>query len=446
MKKTLLNNLKLIAFGMVFAISLSYVHATYWAGNGNAYSDPTTPASGCTSTTGTATPPQCNTPALPLNVSTLDQIKPKGGCAVSNCGGLSLLKTFVVELNAEFDGTVFLNGIVGAGTGSMATNSTVRFGGIDPTGNPQPVSIAMSGGLSANTLLQSGVLANSGGNLPICSDQNGYVTLCDITYVCSNLSGGPYTTVPPNYTQNPDGTCTQNPKEFLAEIPYQKFDSYPLLYGNVSGGNIQDHVATPPGNTYLPLVDSIGFYNGCGPTIGCTEWLHNEIPGVIPTSFSDSGAQLINGAQAGTYSFSIKSTGNIGIKGKYYPATNNIGADFYLRICHSDCSNSNFPNSDWPGQWIEMDNNSSILMHEEYPVAGDTTVNDGNRFNTNGSSYDYVPYTLNFQKTISLLTGDHVYVYALIYGSSERGPVDFTNFYYSIDAGSTEFKIIETNY
>jgi hypothetical protein len=430
MKKTLLTNLKFIAFGIALAISISYAYAAYWNGSDTIYSDPTTtPSAGNLDT--------------PINVSALDQIK---------IGGLSLKKSFWALKAAQFTGQTFLSGVLGAGTnGSFPNSSTVRFGGIDLSGNKQIVPITMSGGLGVSQALAAASLVNSAGTSTICSDQNGKVVLCDApATVCPNVAGGPYTTVPPGYQQNPDGTCGKAPKQFLASIAYQKFDSYPALYGNVSGGLMQNHVGQPPGVSPIPLADSIGIYNGpsgCESTTGCNEWISNQIPAVKATSFSPSGALLIDGAEAGTYNFSIISSLKLGIIGKYPDDVNLIGADLYLRICNVNSVCNNYPNSAWDGQWIAMDGDASTYSHEQYPVTGDTKMDFAKYLPYGGDRYSYTDrYNLNFQKTLQLGTGDKVYIYALIYGSSYRSAASFNRFSYSIDASSTQFKIIETGY
>lgn len=414
MKKTLLTNLKYIAFGVVMAVGISYAYAA-WGTPSGTYTDPTGA-------------PTSNNADTPLNVGPLDQIKSGGSCIAGNCGGLSLGGSFIASQNAEFDGQVFLHGIVGADSnGVFPASSTVQFGGLDSKGYMHSTNITMSGGLAAATL-KSAALVNSAGTSALCADASGNVVFCTITDMCSNIAGA-QTTVPVGDQQNSDGSCTAIPKHFLAVIPYQKYTN-PNFVGNVINGQMQDHVPQAPGVTQIPLVDQIGFYNGNQGS----NWIYNQIPGMLPTDFNPNGTQLLAVGQAGSYTFKISSDGNVGIQGKFAgDIYNAIGVDFYMKI-----------NS----QWIRMDNASSTMNHEAYPVPGKNIADFGSSSaqsavtNGNGTTWKYIPYSLRFNQTFTLSPGDTVDVYAFIYGSSYR-PSSNNNFSYSIDASNTTYDITE---
>lgn len=436
LKKTLLTNLKYIAFGVVIAVSMSYAYAA-WGTPAGTYADPS------------GTPPASNTDT-PLNVSSIDQVKSIGSCIAGNCGGLSITGAFLASKNAEFDGSLFIHGIAGAGTnGVFPASSTVRFGGVDSVGISHPTSVTASGMLATSAKFQSNTLVNSDGTKTLCSDVDGNVTFCDVVDMCTNIPGA-QSAVPSGDIQNADGTCTKAPKRFYSAISYKQYDSYPdTIVGGIVNGQFTMHVPDTVINGVIqgriPLVAQIGLYNGpvsCQALNGCSEWVHNEIPGVVPTSFTSDGSRLMTVAEDGTYHIKVTASGQIGIKGKFSNDNQTIGSDFYMKVNN---------------QWIRMYDNfaPNTGNHEEYPVTGKTLFDfakvfpstaDSNGQGGKGDQYQYVPYSIHFDETFPLHRGDTVDIYALIYGYSRRSDLfnsSLNNFYYSFDEGGTVFDITE---
>jgi hypothetical protein len=450
MKKTLLTNLKFIAFGIVFAISLSYVHAIYyWNSGDGVYSNPA------------GTPPASNT-ATPFNVSILDQVKPRGSCAPYNCGGLILNGGFLAGLDAQLDGTTFLNSIVGGGNGTMSPNSTIRFGGTDIHNAVQSASLTMSGGLTTPSLLKSGVLANAAGNRPICSDQNGYVVLCDApAAVCSNVSGGPYTTVPADYQANPDGTCSKKKLEFFAVLSQNKtvknFSSNPNAV--VNGHPVCHAFSTY--NCWPVWTATLGF-----DTDNPNGWFKNDISGIQPTGLDSASTQLLSYAQPGSYDVNINIQGSIGISAKYPNDDNIVSANFYMVVNRGKTTEQWIPLSTTYAQSGSSFWTALVEPYPRPPAVGtdmqpvNVTANNSTGADSLGNNqylgtrYIYAPYTLAFKKTLQLGQGDTIDLVTFVYGASLAtgfgGNVNgagssFNNFFYTVqeDQGSS-FDIIET--
>ncbi len=428
LKKTIINNLKYIAVGMVVAISISYAYAA-WGTPAGTYTDPT------------GTPP-ANNIDMPLNVGATDQVKSIGSCVAGNCGGLSLNGAFLASENAQFNQQVFFNGVLGGGTAPLASASAVRFGGTDSAGYTQGASIVTSGGVNATVSMQGSTLANADGTKTLCADSGGHIVFCNIVDLCSNIPGT-QTTVPAGDLQNKDGTCSPAPKEFLAFVYGAQYNN-PNIIGNVGGsagtGNIQ---YTVPGTVdVVPYVDQMGLYDDVR---GSNNWVYDNVPGVTAMTFTGD-TRLLTVGEAGSYDISIADQGTIGIQGKFPSDANVIGADFYLKV---------------NGQYYRLDNNSSTLPHEQYPVPGKSKTDFAGYFTDtgNGNTVKTVPFNFAFDQTFQLNPGDTVDMYAFFYGTSTRnsffdsggvfsgGPFsngNFNNFYDSIQENQATFKIIET--
>jgi hypothetical protein len=147
MKKTLLTNLKFIAFGLVIALSI------------NAYAAWTAP-------TGSA---PANNVDVPLHVGP-DQIKIDAPASPNNSGGLSV-GSFIANQNAEFDQQVFFNGMIRGGNGSTA-DSQVSFGD-----SSHVVNANVKGDTSAKGLLTNNSLSNTQATT-LCAATDGTISLC----------------------------------------------------------------------------------------------------------------------------------------------------------------------------------------------------------------------------------------------------------------------------
>jgi hypothetical protein len=151
MKKTLLTNLKFIAFGLVVAAGISVAAAGTWNGP-------------------TATAP-ANNVDVPIHVGP-DQRKTTGNCTSFNCGGLSV-GAFSVFQNAEFDDQVYFNGMIRGGAPIPATtDSKVTFGD-----GGHLVNGVTTGDLNATGALQSQAISNTQ-STPVCAASDGTIYLC----------------------------------------------------------------------------------------------------------------------------------------------------------------------------------------------------------------------------------------------------------------------------
>ncbi len=157
MKKTLLTNLKYIAFGLV-VIGMANIAAAFstWSG----------PVGTLPGTSGFANI------GIPVNVGTVSQTKE---------GGLSV-NTFSSLQQAAFNQQVFINGTVkGAGVGP---STILRIGGTDSLGTNRVVSATVTGGIKATGAIKEGFVAkttNNGSTSKLCATSYGTVFLCGTT-------------------------------------------------------------------------------------------------------------------------------------------------------------------------------------------------------------------------------------------------------------------------
>lgn len=395
--KNIFQNIQYVVVGSIVALALSYgVQAASFK-------------------TPSGTPPAGNTPT-PLNVGLTDQVKQ---------GGLSVT-TFISRANAELDGTTYFGGVLHAD----ATNpgNLIAFGGTDPKGIVRSVAFAISGGFQNTGSLASTPLSNTKLS-PVCADPNGKLILCAASDMCTNITGT-QTTVPSGYVRNGDGTCNRALKRFYSvnttDITAENFSN------NVVDSKVTYHI--PGQKTGYPLVAIFGLNNDFP-----YGWRIDDIANVKDTGFKSGnitslsqagGTALISPAEAGSYNFKISSQGKLGIQGKFASDANYIGVDFYMRIQHTSSAD----------QWIRLDNETSKNVngtpHEPYPVSDKTSTDfgvffdgDSNQVNPffglnfggTGDKYFYIPYSFDFQKTITLNQGDIVNVYAFVYGISTTG-------------------------
>jgi hypothetical protein len=418
LKKTLITNIALIAFGIVTAIGLSYAYAA-WSVPAATYSDPS----------GTA---PANNTDTPLNISILDQVKASGTCAAGNCGGLSV-ETFLATMNAQFSKNVTFNDVIGGGTAPFGSVSQMYFGGTDSAGFAHPTSVAIAGGLDAEGVLKSAKLENTEGMKALCSDAEGKVVFCDIVDVCSNIAGN-QTVAPDGYVQDAGGMCTVEPKRYYASIPSQSFNQF-------FGGQYF-------AKTEFPLIWTLGIYNGFDHPV------YNEIPGVARTQLSPNNTLILGNAEAGTYTFKISSSGQLGIKGKFGSDYNQTGIDFYMKAGNEwiSISPDGSPKNYYQG--VESSTLATMKTHHRLNPADKSLdfyghfPDDSKAFGIAGTGDDwqYIPFSFNFNKTLHLNQGESVQVYALIYGTSDdHGTFNdsYNNFSSSLDMSNTIFDIME---
>lgn len=142
MKKTLLNNLKFIIFGLVVAIGVSAAYAV-----SNNWAAPTSSA-------------PSNTIEVPLHTGP-DQIK---------IGGLSV-GPFAAFSNAELNQQVYLNGMVRGGDPTTA-NSQVKFGD-----SAHVVNSTVAGNVNVVGTLQGSSVANANSST-LCAAKDGTIITC----------------------------------------------------------------------------------------------------------------------------------------------------------------------------------------------------------------------------------------------------------------------------
>lgn len=237
MKKTLLINLKYIAFGLVLATLASYAHAS-WGTLGAPYTGPT------------GSFPNNNT-AFPLNVGTGDQIK---------VGGLSLGGPFIAAANAQIDGSAIFHGAIRGGIpASAGSDQTVSFGG-----NGAGTHIALTGGLSnTNYRVQSTPLSNTN-NGAICANEIGVLVLCDVN------STAPY--VPPDPTSPPAPSPVQATAQVAMYIAPHQQGSMVYFVNTRTGANYS--ISMPGGQTTgtsAPITVPTGSYDISGWDVVCND-------------------------------------------------------------------------------------------------------------------------------------------------------------------------------
>ena len=145
MKKNILNNIKIIAFGIFLAIGASYVYA------------------------GTYTPPSGVAPAnntdIPITVGSQDQDKR---------AGLSV-ETFNARGNGWLKGQTFIQGNIRGGL-PTDVDSQVVFGD-----SSHDVTVEVKSNVDAEGYLQSASLADHPeASADVCADSNGKLILCDL--------------------------------------------------------------------------------------------------------------------------------------------------------------------------------------------------------------------------------------------------------------------------
>lgn len=217
MKKDIIKNIKLIVFGGILAIGVSYVFADTWVSMPSSFSS-------------------TNNIASPINVGNTDQVK---------TGDLSVYG-FVANQAASFKGSVFFPGIIRGG--NATDNGNIAFGDTTHT-----VNASVSGTLKTGTLATTGgsvtvtSLANDDLRL-VCADTTGTLVFCKAppaTDLCTNISGT-QSTIPTGYWRNEDGTCDK-PVDVCANIPGMQptvpTDSVTGQAYNVSNGNCYDPIS-----------------------------------------------------------------------------------------------------------------------------------------------------------------------------------------------------------
>ncbi len=139
MKKTILTNIKLIAFGIVFAIGASYAYGAFSLPTGGA--------------------PGANI-AIPLHT----------GMSQNRAGALST-GTFVSESTAAFDQNIFVEEQTIYGGTLGDTVSTIQFGDTDT------VYVQSNGSIKVKDFIRAQDLA-TGAIHPVCADNQGNIVFC----------------------------------------------------------------------------------------------------------------------------------------------------------------------------------------------------------------------------------------------------------------------------
>jgi hypothetical protein len=123
------------------------------------------------------TNPPTNDTQTPIYTTT-DQIKgdslPCTGTGTT-CG--ISVNSFIAEQNASFNKqTFFSDTILGLNTGG--TDSTLKFGGVDPTNIERTVDVNVTSSFKASGILAANNIGNSGGSGELCANINGDIILC----------------------------------------------------------------------------------------------------------------------------------------------------------------------------------------------------------------------------------------------------------------------------
>lgn len=407
-KKQLFYNLLYVISGIIFAVGLSYVHAATFTNGAN---------------------PPANNTATPLNVGINDQIK-TGGLAVDS---------FVANANAELDGSTYFGGALEPDPGNA--NAMINFGGTDPAGVVRAVNMAITGGFSNTGSITSSLLANNSMS-PVCADANGDVILCNATTVCSNIPGA--TTVPAGDVRNANGTCS------IATLRFYSVLSQNKSVQNFGGGVVNSNLPASSTAT-LPPVATLGLDDD-----DPYGWRVDDIAGIQGTGLTSTDTRLLtvpaNAQPGGSYNITLNLQGQLGIQGKFPSDNNYIFANFYLKI------NSQIIPMASAGNLVLYNPSGSIASSNQastYQFAGSFLSNPSGSAVTvggNGDTYKYTPYTVNFNKVVTLNPGDTVDVYVDMYGASTRTSGfttafvgDWNNFYYSMEMNQgSSFNIVET--
>ncbi|HEY0980364.1 MAG TPA: hypothetical protein VGE18_03075 [Candidatus Paceibacterota bacterium] len=390
MKKTLLTNLKYIAFGLTLAFAASTL--AQW----------TAPAS---------IPYGSNT-GIPIHV----------GPAQIKTGGLSV-NNFIVSQNASFEQDLSLRGTVRGGT-PLDTTSTLQLGSVPMS---TVTDAAISGNLAAADYIQNQFVANPD-NSRLCADGSGVIGLCTDD-LCSNISGHQYT-IPQGHTRSSDGTCNAPTlKRFYSVAPsYKRQDfTFPTLRQWVEiDGPSPNHAWTQKFVT-VPYIGKIGIDNSRPEGV-----IIDTLPGISKTEFALDKGRLLTVQEAGTYSIKISARGSMGLKNRYNSAIAFGNTNFFVKI-----NNDHYPLAPVGSGFYDIWNNQP---GEDVPVDNyfyaQYSLSQVNKW----KSFGDVPYNFSFEKTIVLQPGDTVDLYAYLYGMSWRGGLFGgikANFDYYIDRSAT---------
>ncbi|MFZ4500062.1 MAG: hypothetical protein ACOYMZ_01010 [Minisyncoccia bacterium] len=270
MKKTLLTNLKYIAFGLVFAFGVS-VTAQWAAPSADLYA---------------------GNKSLPVHV----------GPAQIKSGGLSV-QDFLVSQNSSFEQTLSLQGVVRGGT-PVDTNSTVAVGS---TAGGVVGNIAVSGNILANSYIQNQRVANDS-NKALCADANGVINLC-VPDMCRNISGN-QETVPFGHVRNiKTGNCTE-----------QVVGNRCLLTHNIANAIWE----LPTTKNYNPNLMKFSL-SMLSPTCSTISTYH-------PTSLSPGASgKVLTVTEAGVYNINFSSSGQLTVRDTERTRFS-IWVDFYVNI------------------------------------------------------------------------------------------------------------------
>lgn len=186
MKKTLLQNIKIITFAIVLALGVSYAMGRDWVNQ---------PA---------GSPPSNYT--APIDTGSLDQIK---------TGDLTV-NQFEAMQDSVFALGAYLQGVVRGGKLGDTGPTTLQFGDASRVVDSRFSGTVTVGGDMTTTALAN----NSVTPLHICADTTGTLVLCNppaATDLCSNITGT-QSTIPAGYWHNSDNTCGK-PNDVCSNLP-----------------------------------------------------------------------------------------------------------------------------------------------------------------------------------------------------------------------------------
>ncbi len=392
MKKTLITNLKYLAFALVVAFGTSAL--ADWANPG-------------------AAAPSGNI-AAPLHVGPY-QIKD---------GGLSV-NGFAAYNNSAFSQHITLDGIVRGGV-PTDTTSTVTFG------NPAvATTMLVSGNIASNSYIQSLSVANTANNT-LCADAVGAIYTCNSSDKCLNFSGE-QTTVPAGHTQNSSGNCIPNTGAQYITSGFSKYSATTIPSGRMTSSTSDEERARLQGQR---IIRTIG--------LDTMNIITNQISGFLPSALDqfdgDVGRRIWNVQDAGNYKIVFNSKGYIQT---YAVRRGNtwVWVDFYLKINDLEVPlapiNAGNNCGATGGTWIVNGVNKST----QYFMASDCNWNDS----TGRKHTETMYYNLNFDRTYALQPGDRVEVYGTMRGRSQESSFindsDYRAYEFRVGSNSTYMEV-----
>ncbi len=393
MKKTILTNLKYLAFALVLAFATAAL--AQWSTPG-------------------AAAPSANI-AAPVHV----------GPYQTKDSGLSV-NGFAAWQNSAFNQHLTLEGIVRGGVPSDTT-STVVFGAAST-----PTNILVSGNVATNSYMQSQSVANTSSKT-LCADAMGIIFTCGNSDQCLNFAGE-QTSVPAGHTQNSQGNCIPNSGRQYITSGFNKFTAV-TIYQTTNMSSISDEQRRRQLGEDPQRIIGLDTF-----TV-----IKNELSGFIPSSLSlyahDAPPQRIwNVQEGGNYKIVFTAKGYFQTYALRRGNTA-VWVDFFLKINDLKVplapvnSANNCGATGGTGQ-VGITNTTT-----QFFMMSDCQWNDS----TGRKHTETMYYNLNFDRTYALQPGDVVEFYGTVRGMSKESSFinssDYRDYDFRLGSTSSYFEV-----